>query len=146
MWQSANVGLARRLTAIRDGRKREPQRRDSGFEHHIVGAIGEYVVAKALDMCWTPAVGRLDGHVGDLRNGYQVRSTLHARGHLVIRKGIDDLAATYALVVLDLPHAHFVGTIEGNRAVEVGDFVRAGERGANRDGYWVKQSQLEPAG
>lgn len=100
------------MSAIRDGRPLEPGRIDDGFQHHIHGAIGEYAVARALNVCWSPAVGRLDTESGDLPGNWHVKTTTRAKGSLIVRPH-DPEAMIYALVVVQLPVAVFVGSISG---------------------------------
>ena len=54
------------------------------YEAHIIGAMGELAVAKALKIEW-------DGNFGDLGaadvGSYQVRSTKHAGGGLIVHPG-----------------------------------------------------------
>ena len=80
----ANMGVMRRISAL--NKDRQPQygiKGSSEWQADITGAIGEYVLSKALNICWSPAIGELDKHTGDV-NGYQVRATEHTNGHLIL--------------------------------------------------------------
>lgn len=73
---AAHGGVARNIDAMKRGRKsyqkNRPDHEQNWWQSHIIGAIGEFAVAKALDLPWNPTVGQVDQKdVGD----FEVRTT-----------------------------------------------------------------------
>lgn len=73
---AAHGGVARNLDAMKRGRKSyqtdRPDHEQNWWQSHIIGAIGELAVAKALDLPWNPTVGQVDQKdVGE----YEVRTS-----------------------------------------------------------------------
>jgi len=139
---AAFVGVARTVSALRDGRTLEAGRLDDGWERSVHGAIGEYAVAKTLDVHWHPAVGRLDTLTGDV-GGYQVKATTRSDGCLIVRPH-DPPEFVYLLVVIDRSTVAVVGSKLGYEA-KVPRYWRERDvaRGIHRAAYFVPQSDLE---
>jgi hypothetical protein len=141
---AAAAGVWRNVSAIRDGRPLENGRADTGFGCHCDGAIGEYVVAKCRNLCWSPAVGRLDTDCGDLPGDLHVKTTTRMGGSLIVRPQ-DPEDKEYALVVLALPWAHFVGTIPGMFARDDRYWRDVDKsRGIHQAAWFVPQNHLNP--
>lgn len=137
---AAHAGVARNVSAIRDGRPLEEGRRDLGFERHIVGAIGEYAVARALGVCWRPAVGRLDTETGDIA-GLQIKSTTNPAGELIVRPH-DPGGFNYVLVVVRVPDVRIVGWFEGHAAKQPGYWREKDGKRVHRAAFFVEQPEL----
>jgi hypothetical protein len=86
--RAAMGGVQRRINGLVKNRRsthpETPDHEQNWWESHIVGAIGEYAVAKALGQHWRPTVGQIDQKdVGE----FEVRTTqlpkplLRYRGH-----------------------------------------------------------------
>ena len=119
----AALGVKRRLVSIRDKRvdKIAPQ-----FDADIVGAIGEYAVARALGKPFQPLLNTFKlPDVGEL----QVRATRWPRGHLIVRE--DDPEGVYVLVTVNEPRA------------EVHGWLTAKE--ARQDKYWGNPDETRAA-
>ena len=97
MLEAAHGGVARRIDAMKRGRRsthpETPDHLQNWWQSHIVGAFGEYAVAKAFGVTWDPTIGRVDQRdVGE----WEVRTTelpepkLRYRGH-------NDPRSTYIL-------------------------------------------------
>lgn len=95
MHDAASGGVDRRISAIMDqrrGRRHEsiPDARQQWWQTTIIGAIGEYAVARAFGRPWSPTVGRIDALDVGL---WQVRSTESTQPKLRVRlhDNLDDL-------------------------------------------------------
>jgi hypothetical protein len=141
---AAIAGVSRNVTALRDGRQLEAGRVDAGWERHVNGAIAEYAVARELGCCWSPAVGVLDTHTGDLPDGIHVKSTTRADGSLIVREHDPDELA-YVLVILALPEARVAGWLSGIEAKVPAYFCEADRaRGIHQAAYFVPAGELRP--
>lgn len=88
MREAACGGIERRLDAMRRGRRsthpETPDHQQAWWQSHVVGAFGEYAVAKAFGVTWNPTIGQVDQR--DVLE-YEVRTTelpnplLRYRGH-----------------------------------------------------------------
>lgn len=140
---AAHAGVSRNVSALRDNRQVENGRTDSVWDRHILGAIGELAVAKALNRYWSPAVGRLDTETGDIEAaGVHVKATTLPNGSLIVRPhDPDDLP--YVLVVLELPFVRIVGWMLGADA-KSGRYWRDVDRarGIHRAAHFVPQDDL----
>ena len=88
MREAALGGIERRLDAMRRGRRsthpETPDYKQAWWQSHVVGAFGEFAVAKAFGLPWNPTIGQVDQRdVGE----FEVRTTelpnpvLRYRGH-----------------------------------------------------------------
>lgn len=139
---AGQAGFARALRARLDGRALEEGRSDFGFERDILGAISEYVVAKALNVCWSPAVGRLDLE-GDLP-GIGVKSTTRPNGSLILRPQDIDESVPYVLVITETILRHriagwFHGTPDDRYWREVDRST-----GVHQAAFFIPQADLRP--
>ena len=100
----------------------------------VQGAIAEYALAKALNMSWEPATDQrlkdLPGEVGI----YQIRSTAHKTGQLIVHDADKDDAA-FVLAIVAEPHVKLAGYLMGSEAKAVGEKRRFGD-------MWIPQSDL----
>jgi hypothetical protein len=112
---------------------------ENGWQKHIVGAIGEFAVAKALNQYWPGADMELAAR-GDVSR-LQVRSTTRRDGRLIVNRTDRDDAA-FILVTGVPPKLTIPGWIEG----------AAGKNEAwwqtynGRSAFFVPQSALQPLG
>jgi|SRR5580765_3742376 len=107
---AAHVGILREYAAVEQ--RRRPAYGQSPARtcvDHIVGAIGEQTVARALDVDWKPNIGGTDRAGGDVC-GLHVRATTGRE--LVIYDG-DQLDAVYVLVLVRPPVVRIGGWIYG---------------------------------
>jgi len=93
--QSAVVGVMRQTENIKLGRVTnhgaDPK---DAWGLHVAGALAEMALAKALGVYWSGAHGFRSRDV----LGYEVRTTHHQNGRLIVH-GDDDDEAKFALVV-----------------------------------------------
>lgn len=80
MRTAAHWGIERRLHAMEAGRRsthpETPDHLQRWYQSEIVGALGEYAVAKAFGVEWDPTIGRVNAH--DVLD-YEVRTTEQPR-------------------------------------------------------------------
>jgi hypothetical protein len=139
MRTAAMGGIERRLSAIAKNRPAfyGADTRQNEWQIDIIGAIGEYAVAKYLNVYWEPAtiIDKLDDLPGDVAH-YQVRSTCHRNGHLIIHQA-DRPQAPFILAVIDNNKIELPGWIYGHEAQHLGELRDHGDR-------WVHQNKLHP--
>ena len=110
--------------------------RKTEWQNNVVGAIGEYALAKYLNMYWNPAVDvDLDALPGDVGT-YQIRTTGWPQGCLLIRPK-DKMEAPFVLAVIESNIVTFKGWLYGFESKTVGEL-------RDNDTYWVKQDKLHP--
>lgn len=136
---AAMAGVARNVSALRDGRALDPDRRDQGWEWHIVSCLAEYAWSIWMDIAWTPAVGRLDTYEGDVGR-WQVKATTLQSGGMFVRKR-DPADFDYVLGLVDGLKVEFAGWMNGVDAKDEQYFRRAGG-GVLKDCYLVPQLEL----
>lgn len=96
--QAATVGVKRTVSRLTGSHRVTGLRGDGGFGVDVQGAIGEFVVAKALDRHWSGLVENpwvLDGDVG---SHVQVRRSTYDPPYLILNRNDRDPDA-YVLVV-----------------------------------------------
>jgi hypothetical protein len=81
---ATEVGARRHREAVEQGRKDAHGLTDKGEERHILGALGELAVAKALDRYWSGHVNRFKGP--DLSERMQVRCRSEEWHDLIVRQ------------------------------------------------------------
>lgn len=110
----------------------------SSWDAHVEGAAGEIAVARLLNEPWTGALWHFHEKpdVGDL---YEVRTTKHQAGHLLVYKQDSD-EFLYVLVTGAAPRFDVRGYIKGSAAKQ----VRWWNAELVRPGYFVPQSELLP--
>ncbi len=112
MTVAANVGVMRQVHNLAKGREDQcSQVAANGWEAHVVGALGEFAFAKYLGVFWSGAVRFRATDVGL----YEVRTTHHPRGCLIIREGDDDDAEFVLLTGRDGRY-HVRGTMRAGEA------------------------------
>lgn len=130
---AALVGEMRRVTSIKEGYNKHKHAEKSDWATDIDGASAELAFAKKRNIYWNASNRTFkDPDVGT----WQVRSTTHTDGHLIIRPNDVYLAERFALVITDAPVYRIVG------------FITAGEARADKywrgDAWWVPQADLHP--
>lgn len=134
MWSACCTGLMRQLQGMRRGFNGHKNGLTSNFQQHIEGAIAEACFAKYLGAYWSCSVNSFKGpDVAD----WQVRSTAHANGHLIIRPHDHD---HYRVALL---------TTNTNGAVLHGWMNIADAKAdqfwrPDRESWWVPQAALTP--
>lgn len=138
---AAMAGVERRINAIAkqrpgfhgiDGRSNE-------WQIDIVGSLGELAVAKALNLYWEPVTDKkLKSLPGDVE-GYQVRSTRHQSGKLIVYKTDSD-EAPFILAVVREPEVLLAGWVYGKEAKS----MVAPKSGATAPEFWIPQDSLRP--
>jgi len=104
------------------------------FGDGVIGYCGELVVAKYLNLPWTP--GDRFPTTGDVNNQIEVRTTYYENGHLLIYD-VDDDDVIFYLVRGDYPTLEIVGYILGGDAKRP-EWWRDGDPPC----YWVPDSAL----
>lgn len=131
------VGLKRNLSAQCNRMKLEAGRRDLGFERHIIGAIGEYAVARALELNWKPILGGTDTSTGDLK-GVHVKTIINPNDSLIIRAH-DPAELPYVLCLLEMGVVTLEGWIMGHDGKQM-KYWRT--EGFHRPAYSIPQAML----
>ena len=95
--EAALGGVRRRINGLVKNRRsthpETPDHEQNWWESHVVGAIGEFAVAKALGVAWRPTVGQVnEKDVGE----FEVRTTQLPKPLLRYR-GHNDPASKYIL-------------------------------------------------
>lgn len=141
---AAMGGCQRRILAVEKNRpniKRVVDEKLAEWQIDIIGAIGEYAVAKALNMHWEPASDKklksLPGDVGR----FQVRSTKYSTGKLIVHDGDAD-DAVFILAIVNEPDVTLMGWMYGDEARAIGT---ARQNYQQRE-WWVPQDRLRPIG
>lgn len=108
-----------------------------GLQLDIHGAAGELAAAKGLQLYWSGAIAQ------DVA-GYQIRTTEHENGRLIIRpRDIEKYRpeTIFALVVGKIPVFRLAGCIRLEKAPQIGRWYAPAGRPA---ALLVEQSQLDP--
>lgn len=132
---AAHAGFLRHVDAAVAKRKAYHGYRGDGISIDVQGAVGEYVVSRALNLHWSGpgSVGGPD--VGPL----QVRSTARHNGGLILHPR-DAVELPFYLVVGSYPDYRVAGWVYGNAGARP-EFWRRDIREA---AYVVPQSELTP--
>lgn len=134
------VGLGRDLVAKQQGRT--PWATEaSTLLNHIIGAVGELTVAKALGVYWNPDVGGNDHSDGDVA-GYEVRTTFSLGEQVLPVKDNDDDNRVLVLVTGDPPCMTIAGWMLAREARAKPDYLRSRYGRAPR--YYVPVKDLHP--
>jgi hypothetical protein len=131
------AGSLRRASARAKGRQNFYGAQSADAEKlDIVGSVGECVVAKYLNKFWAGAGLFRGGDVDD----YQVRTTTHDSGHLVLNNNDDD-SKKYILVCVN----NGVGKIRGWLYAREGKQRKYWRDMSGRGpAYYIPQSDLRP--
>ena len=113
-------GVRRRIAGLTQGRRSThpdtPDWKQQWWESHVIGAIGEYAVAKALGRTWDPTIGRIDQR--DVGN-YEVRTT--QLPNPVLRYRIhNDASAWYILCSYKRDQVLIHGWLPGQTVLDLG--------------------------
>jgi len=120
---AAMVGVRRRITMIAraesDGEANPFTLDECPFEGAIIGAMAEFVVARAFNLFWADGVGK--------RNAIDVGGLIEVRARRIGGCGLDlgirahdKLNLPFVLVHADIPHFTMVGWLYGRDAWEIG--------------------------
>lgn len=143
MVTAGTVGLRRHVAAIVKGKRPVHGAQGNGhpgaFDNHILGAMAEFAVARALNLFWAPNIGlTAKGDVGGL---IEVRArTQDGTGlDLAIRPG-DGTNSPHVLVHCDPPLFRIIGWIFAREAASI-----AGSCWNEKRGLWfVPHVALRP--
>ena len=141
MIEYGSAGIARCANAIEKQRKgahgfnRDYER----WQIDVEGLLAEAAAAKALNLPYSPTVGRLDTQGGDIGRGLQIRSTKYSTGSLLVhdRDPEDDI---FILVTGIYGIYDIRGWIKAIHAKQQ-DWWRVYK---GRGAYWVGQEFLQP--
>lgn len=129
-------GCQRRVKAMEIDRPQfyGADERSNYWQIDIQGAIAEFAVAKAFDKYWEPATDKplksLPGDVGF----YQIRSTTHKNGNLIVYEADSD-DVPFILAIVAEPYVKLAGYLYGEEAKKIGEKHRYGDS-------WVSQDKL----
>jgi hypothetical protein len=133
---AAQVGIARQVVNLRDGRRDRHGLVQAPWENHIQGCIGEIAVAKFYKRRWT-------GNFGDFRAAdvgpLQVRTTSYPQGRLILHPNDGDHEAWILTRVL-LPDVVLAGWLPGFEAKQPKFWTAPG--GHNRPAFFVDNAAL----
>lgn len=141
MIEYGSAGIARCANAMEKQRKgahgfnRDYER----WQIDVEGLLAEAAAAKALNLPYSPTVGRLDTAEGDIGKGLQVRSTKYNTGSLLVHDR-DPEQDTFILVTGVYGVYDIRGWIKAIHAKQPELWKTYKGRGA----YWVPQSMLQP--
>ena len=106
--------------------------------NYILGAVGEYAVAKYLGKFYDGNVGNLEAV--DVAGEYEVKTTPVPTGHLIIKPEAKE-AKPFVLAVVEDMMVRLPGWMKG-ADIKHEQYKRADQHG--RASYWVPQSDLHP--
>lgn len=112
VFDAAMAGVRRRVVSVKDRRiDRHGYNGLNAWGIDISGALGEFAVAKALNLFWRPGINTFKlPDVGAL----YVRTTGEPNGRLIIRK--TDPAGVYVLVIDHMPRLKVAGWMSKEEA------------------------------
>jgi len=124
-------GMWRRMQALYRGQIPNP-RVGEIWDPDLIGALGEAAVASVLDVYWRP------GSLGDRDVArYEVRSTTHERGGLILHESDEDGVA-YICAIVRGPEVTLAGWLVGGQ----GKVTRYWRSDLPRPCYLVPQEEL----
>lgn len=138
LFHAAVAGIQRRISSVKKGRPQfyGADERRNFWEIDIIGMMGEYAVAKVMNIHWQPATNkRLSSLPGDVGR-YEVRSSTWPNAHLLVREADRD-ESPYILAIVGEQSVDLRGWMYGGQAKSVG--LRK-----ERNTYWVPQDRLAP--
>jgi hypothetical protein len=112
---------------------------NDGFHYNCIGALGEAVLAKFLDVPWDGAIGNFKAK--DVGDEYQVRSTLLPYGSLILHDSDKDDDISVLVLLHEIPGFVLAGWIHGH---EGKDKKHWKDHGNSRPAYFIKQIHLNP--
>ncbi len=125
VFRCGSVGIMRRITALKNDKPTRFDPRDP-WGVDIEGACAELAVAKMLGRYWHAIVANPNGLPGDAGE-YQVRSTAHTNGQLVVYEHDPD-EAMFVLVTGRAPLLTIRGWLRGSLA--------------KREKWWREQAKV----
>lgn len=132
MWSACCVGVTRQLVSMRKGLNQHKNGITSNYQQNIEGAIAEACFAKYLGAYWSCSVNSFKApDVGE----WQVRSTAHANGRLIVRTH-DGNDSRVALLITHETGATLCGWIKQS------DAKQARYWRADVSSWWVPQCDL----
>lgn len=136
MMSAATVGAMRRITSLQKGYETDSYYHVTGdrWSTDINGAAAELAVAKLLNKHWGAHVSH--GKAPDV-DKYQVRSTTHKDGSLLLRPG-DLPTEIFILVTVDMPRFDVAGYIIGADGMTE-EFHKRDSKG---ESWWISQDRL----
>ena len=135
---AAQVGSMRRVASMKRKLGVYLHSGKDNWAIDIDGAAAEMAVAKHLNVYWVPSVNT--GKSADVGN-FQVRSTEHEHGKLIIREN-DAKNEKFILVIYKPPTFKIVGWIYSDDAKTNKYWKEPDEIGVGA--WWVPQSDLRP--
>lgn len=114
-----------------------------GWGLHIEGAIAEYAVSKGMNVSWVPAYGdhRLsEADVGE----WQVRSTRHPKGRMIIHHSDDDDCLFYLAIASRHPRGRSYRIVGAMKAREAKRAEWWEDPVGGRPAFFVPQAALDP--
>lgn len=133
---AAHAGFLRQATNVCRGRRDAYGYVGSGYDIHVLGAVGEFVVARALGLFWSGPGTLRAPDVASL----QVRTRSRSHYELIVHPDDDDDAA-FVLVTGGGLQYHVHGWIEG-RLAKKREWWR--DPAGGRPAYFVPQRELWP--
>jgi hypothetical protein len=134
---ASHVGLWRRVSAIKNGKRDLHGYEGAGWDPNLEGACGELAAAKALGLYWDGSINTWkQPDVGNLH----VRTMGKHHYDLLIRPGDDD-EGLFVLVTGKCPEFRVHGWIRGRDAKNQ-DWIK--NHGNRSPAYFVPQSMLAP--
>lgn len=140
---AAHAGLMRQVENLRKGRRHKHAATEAdGWNLHIDGCIGEVIVAKWLDVYWTPGtLGKSDID----RCGIEVRTSRHDNPHLILHD--DDLDdQPYVLVWLSGCYGYVCGWMLGKDGKDAKFWKEVlGTKPLRNPAFFVPRNELRQA-
>lgn len=140
--QAAAVGVTRHIKALVKGLKHKHLNSEEieSWQVHIEGACAECAFAKGMDIHWHAPVDTFK--TGYDVGGFQIRSSEHLDGCLIVRPDDTDDEATFYLVTGSAPYYTIRGWIVAREAKRLGWWGTKNNRPCC---WWVNQSDLTDA-
>jgi len=136
LFVSSHVGCLRHISSIQRKLPNIVAGSKDDWNSDVDGASAEMAVAKHLGVYWNQSVNA--GKAPDVLE-YQIRSTSHRNGCLIIRER-DKVDATYILVITNPPIFKIIGSIHSTIAKQDKYWRKADDMGVGA--WWVPQCDL----
>jgi hypothetical protein len=136
---AAQVGVSRNVEAIRAGYRSRMRGKDSMWDRHVLGALGECAFAKATGRYWSGSVNTFKSG-GDVGNTIQIRTRSKHDYDLIVRD--DDRDDDIYVLVTGGPQEFLVHGWMLCADAKSKQFVS--DYGGYGEAYFVPQSELRP--